>query len=182
MSDSLWPHGLQPTSLLCPWGFPGENTGVGSHSLLQGIFPDPGLNLSLLHWQVDPLPLSNQWSNWIVNSKLQLRLSSFSWIVLFQGKANVDNTCISGSKEVWIWWLTLKMHLFLVFLFSLCISSWWGFALLERMKVGINIDLRFQSLKINYQYSQSLGMIAFGWFNLVLNWAQWGENVTLSCL
>ena len=25
--------------LLCPWDFPGKNTGVGSHSLLQGIFP-----------------------------------------------------------------------------------------------------------------------------------------------
>ena len=24
MSDSSWPHGLQPTRLLCPWGFPGK--------------------------------------------------------------------------------------------------------------------------------------------------------------
>ena len=29
MSDSLWPHGLQPTRLLCPWDFPGKSTGVG---------------------------------------------------------------------------------------------------------------------------------------------------------
>ena len=36
MSSSLWPHGLQPTKLLCPWNSPGNNTGVGSHSLLQG--------------------------------------------------------------------------------------------------------------------------------------------------
>ena len=27
--DSLWPHGLQPTRLLCPWDFPGKDTGVG---------------------------------------------------------------------------------------------------------------------------------------------------------
>ena len=41
---SLQPHGLQPTRLLCPWDFPGKNTGVGCHSLLQGIFltQDPG--------------------------------------------------------------------------------------------------------------------------------------------
>ena len=26
MSDSLWPHGLQLTRLLCPWNFPGKNT------------------------------------------------------------------------------------------------------------------------------------------------------------
>ena len=38
MSDSLWPHGLQPARLLCPWVFPVKNTGVGSHFLLQGSF------------------------------------------------------------------------------------------------------------------------------------------------
>ena len=37
MPDSLWPHGLWPTRLLCPWDSPGKNTWVGSHSLLQGI-------------------------------------------------------------------------------------------------------------------------------------------------
>ena len=31
MSDSLRPHGLLPTRLLCPWNFPGKNTGVGCH-------------------------------------------------------------------------------------------------------------------------------------------------------
>ena len=30
MSDSVRPHGLQPTRLLRPWGFPGESTGVGA--------------------------------------------------------------------------------------------------------------------------------------------------------
>ena len=37
MSDSLWPHGLKPTSLLPPWDSPGKNTGVGCHFLLQCI-------------------------------------------------------------------------------------------------------------------------------------------------
>ena len=27
----LWPHGLQPARLLCPWDSPGKNTGVGCH-------------------------------------------------------------------------------------------------------------------------------------------------------
>ena len=35
VSDSLWPHGLKPTRLLCPWKFPGKHTGVGCHF----IFP-----------------------------------------------------------------------------------------------------------------------------------------------
>ena len=41
-SDSLWPHGLHS-----PWNSPGQNTRVGSCSLIQGIFPtqesNPGL-------------------------------------------------------------------------------------------------------------------------------------------
>ena len=35
ISDSLKPHGLQPTRLLCPWGFPGKSSGAGYHCLLQ---------------------------------------------------------------------------------------------------------------------------------------------------
>ena len=34
VSDSSWPHGLQPTRLLHPWDFPGKSTGVGCHHLL----------------------------------------------------------------------------------------------------------------------------------------------------
>ena len=40
----LRPHGLQPSRLLCPWDFPGKNTGVGFHFLLQGIFLTQGLD------------------------------------------------------------------------------------------------------------------------------------------
>ena len=36
LMSSLHPHGLQPSHLFCPWNSPGKNTGVGSHSLLQG--------------------------------------------------------------------------------------------------------------------------------------------------
>ena len=43
----------------CPWNFPGKNTGVSCHFLLQGIFQIQGSNLPLLpllHWQADFLP------------------------------------------------------------------------------------------------------------------------------
>ena len=62
MSDSLRPHGLQPTRFLRPWDSPGKNTRVGYHALLQGIFLTQGLNLHLLcllHWREDSLPLSH---------------------------------------------------------------------------------------------------------------------------
>ena len=48
--------------LLCPWNSPGKNTGVGSHSLLQGIFLTQGLNLSLLHCRQILYHLSHQGS------------------------------------------------------------------------------------------------------------------------
>ena len=38
MCNSLQPHELQPARLFCPWNSPGKNTGMGSNSLLQGIF------------------------------------------------------------------------------------------------------------------------------------------------
>ena len=62
ISDSLWSRGLSPARLLCPWNFPGKNTGVGCHFLLQGIFPTQRLNPHILHWQADSLPLSHQGS------------------------------------------------------------------------------------------------------------------------
>ena len=60
MSDSFWPHGLQPTRLLYPWDSPGKNTGVGCHYLFQGIFLTQGSKLHLLrllHWQAGSSPL-----------------------------------------------------------------------------------------------------------------------------
>ena len=44
VSDSAIPW----TVALCPWNSSGKNTGVGSYSHLQGIFPTQGLNQSLL--------------------------------------------------------------------------------------------------------------------------------------
>ena len=51
VSDSLRPNGLSS-----PWNSPDQNTGVGSLSLLRGIFPTQGLNIGLLHLQMDSLP------------------------------------------------------------------------------------------------------------------------------
>ena len=53
VSNSLWPHGLWPTRLLCPWNSPGKNIGVGCHSLFQGIFPTPGIKPMFLILQTD---------------------------------------------------------------------------------------------------------------------------------
>ena len=42
LCPTLLPHGLQSIRLLCPWHFPGKNTGVDCHFFLQGIFLTQG--------------------------------------------------------------------------------------------------------------------------------------------
>ena len=48
-SHSVVSDSLQLCGLHSPWNSPGQNTGVGSLSLLQGIFPTQGLNPGLPH-------------------------------------------------------------------------------------------------------------------------------------
>ena len=48
VSDSYWPHGLEPTRLLCPWDSPGKRTGVGCHCLLHQWWLVCGFNGNLL--------------------------------------------------------------------------------------------------------------------------------------
>ena len=50
---TLWTVAHQ---LLCPWGSPGKNIGVGCHALLQILGSHPH-HLHLLHWQAGSLPL-----------------------------------------------------------------------------------------------------------------------------
>jgi len=61
VSDSLWPYGLYS-----PWNSPGQNTGVGSLSVLQGIFPTQGSNSGLLHCRQILYHLSHKRSPWIL--------------------------------------------------------------------------------------------------------------------
>ena len=51
VSNSLQSHGLNS-----PWNSPGQNTEVGSVSLLQGIFPPPGIKPRSPSLQADSLP------------------------------------------------------------------------------------------------------------------------------
>ena len=68
MSGSLPPHGLYS-----PWTSPGQNTGVGSLSLLQGIFQTQGLNSGLPHcgWilhQLSHRETQEYWSGQLLSS------------------------------------------------------------------------------------------------------------------
>ena len=56
LPNSSRPHELQPARLLCRWDFPDENTRVGWHFLLQGVFPTQESNPHLVCLQADSLP------------------------------------------------------------------------------------------------------------------------------
>ena len=65
VSDSLQTHRLYSS-----WNSPGQNTGVGSLSLLQGIFPTQGSNPGLLHYRWILYQLSYQGSKTEASSQI----------------------------------------------------------------------------------------------------------------
>ena len=48
VSDSRDPVD-ESTRRLCPWDFPGKNTGVGCHFFFQGVFLTPSLSFTISH-------------------------------------------------------------------------------------------------------------------------------------
>ena len=87
VSDSLQPHGLDS-----PWNSPGQNTGVGSLSLLQGNFPTQGLNPCLPHCR---------WILYLLSHKGSPRI--LEWVAYpFSSKSSQPRnwtgvSCISGG-------------------------------------------------------------------------------------
>ena len=69
--DSVRPHGLQPAWLLCPRNSLGNHTGVGSHSLLQGIFPTQGSTPDLLRCMRALYHLRHQ-TSYLLNKEISL--------------------------------------------------------------------------------------------------------------
>ena len=114
VSDSLWPHGLYS-----PWNSPGQNTGVGSLSLLQGIFPTQGLNPGLLHCRWILYQLSPQGSPGILEWVAYPFSSTSSWL-----RNQTRVSCIAGifftnwairegtgsSYQIWSWSACLWGH------------------------------------------------------------------------
>ena len=98
VSDSLQSHKLGLARLLCPWNYPGKNTGVGSHSLLQGIFATQGLNPGLLRCRWILYCLHHQGSP---PSHLPFNkcLSAIHVLKIKQGTKN-DGVCHKGADSI----------------------------------------------------------------------------------
>ena len=86
VSDSLEPHGLYN-----PWNSPGQNTGVGSPSLLQGIFPIQGSNSGLPNCR---------WILYQVSHKGSPRIMEWVALPSYRGSSQPRNwtrvSCIAG--------------------------------------------------------------------------------------
>ena len=110
MSDSLWPH-----RLYSPWNSPGQNTGLSSLSLHQGIFTTQGLNPGLLHYR-QILQLSHNWSPRILGCLaypfsngspypgIQLTLLHCRWILYqpsYQGSPYYNKVKVNCYKLGW---------------------------------------------------------------------------------
>ena len=75
-SNESCPTLCNPHGLYSPWNSPGQNTGVGSLSLLQGIFPTQGLNIGLPHCR---------WILYQLNHKGNPRILEWVALSLLQG-------------------------------------------------------------------------------------------------
>ena len=87
MSDSLQPHALHS-----PWNSPGQNTGVGSFSLFQGIFPTQGWNPCLPHCRQSLYQLSHKGSPSILEWVAYPFSSGSSW-----PRNQIRVSCIAGE-------------------------------------------------------------------------------------
>ena len=117
MPDSLRPHGLQPTKLLCPY-FTGKDIGLGCHFLLQEIFPTQGSNLGLLHCRQMLYRLSYKGSPLYPNGELMwpfhiqtLDKVEQTWSWFGEHKQARRSYCVTGSRVPWSntapwWWST----------------------------------------------------------------------------
>ena len=89
LSNALWPHGLYS-----PWNSPGQNTRLGSLSLLQGIFSTQTSHQGFLHCRWILYQLSYQGSSAVLKTSVSIcsrcrALLQSQWQKLEAGKLQV---------------------------------------------------------------------------------------------
>ena len=101
MSDSLQTHGSYS-----PWNSPGQDTGVDSLSLLQGIFPTQGSNQGLLHCR---------WILYQLSHKGRPRI--LKWVAYpFSSRSSQPNyqswrTCLMFSRGLYLRFSLMKLRI-----------------------------------------------------------------------
>ena len=111
-SLQLYPTLFELMDCSPPGSSPGKNTGVGNHSLLQGIFLTQGLNPGLLHYrwsalQVDflltepPRKLQNR-EFWVFKNSeyLRIHIASFTELLELFFSQNSKNSCLMSPSPM----------------------------------------------------------------------------------
>ena len=118
MSSSVQPHGLYS-----PWNSPGQNSGVGRLSFLQGIFPTQGSNSGLLYCRQILYQLSQkgsprilEWVAYPFSSEFSWPRNSISWIQENQGLLH----CRQILCQLSYWGFCFKFIQLLTFQHSFC--------------------------------------------------------------
>ena len=143
VSNSLRPHGLYS-----PWNSPDQNTGVGSLSLLQWIFPTQESNWSLLHcrqilYQLSYVSCLNGIFWWLKILNLIILIQIYQYFmhsmicVLFKNTywdQSHEVNCLCFLLETWIFSLLSILYLW-------PISNWFGYGLGIWRKEGVKFFL-----------------------------------------
>ena len=127
MSKSLPLHRLEHPRLLFPWNFPGKNTGVGSHSLLQGISQPRDWTLISCVSCIDRLIPHHcaTWGTHMYNIGGKKHTYCFKWDV---GIKWDDTWCPHLRHPQWLLLLLLSLfllvnHTFRIFMIIIIISG-----------------------------------------------------------
>ena len=173
VSDSLRSHGLEPTRLLCPWNSPGENTGVGSHFLLQSLHSQCNTEMtvtaSFSHGRYSSSLRSKHTQQWHGTQLLQGQGRVWTPKLFYnhpgrwcysvsKNKAHRDTDCVPQALPIspeiiekplrletaWQWSLTL-----VCVLLKFCITCFWTFIVIliwswEKTYRGFLIFLPFE--------------------------------------
>ena len=132
VSDSSWPHGLYS-----PWNSPGQNTGVGSLSLLQGIFPTQASHIAggslpallackvlILFSKKAPDSLPEWLSHFTLPPAIDKRFSFFPSLWLFSLVTGFDHSCSDGCVVIFPYdFLSFFVFLIALVCFSVFVSA-----------------------------------------------------------
>ena len=127
---SLWPHGLEPTRLLCPWKSTGKNTGMGCHSLLQGIVLTQGSDPGLLHCRHSLYNLATREAQ---STFMSLDLFYFFLLWSLPEKTTILKLVSGVSRKVFTLWLHMYYQYVILIICSIILcfrlyintNLWW---------------------------------------------------------
>ena len=122
-SHSVVSNSLQPHGLYSPWNSPGQNTRVGSHSLLKGIFPKQGSNTGLPHCRQILYQLSHQGSPFMCLTVIFISSSVETFVPIFCPFSKWIAGGFILNFHVFLYILLqlkfLKFHIFLKIIYTL---------------------------------------------------------------